>query len=438
MRERTFAALALLIGIIGLTVAVPATAAAATHGASALVQTTDEEGPFIRGRLIDETDPENPEPVEGVEVTVSEPSGAEIGTATSNAQGEFAIAVPGSGDYVVTVDTDTLPEGTTLRNPEQVENTVSIIGFDTTVQFPIGPDNRDVSGLGEEIVGLVTNGILFGVLLALASLGLSMIYGTTGLTNFSHGELVTFGAVVTYLLNRAGLPVIVAGIIAVVLGGVFGYLQDLGLWRQLRRRGTGLVAMMIVAIGAAILLRGVYLYVVGGNRYAYDAFVTQKPWVFGWIQLTPRDFAIIVVSVVALLIATTALRYTRAGKAMRAVADNPALSASSGINVNGIIALVWTGGATLAALAGMLYTLKFQLDYEMGLRLLLLLFAAVLLGGLGTIWGSILGGLIVGLFTELSTLIIPVELKYVGALSLLIVILLVRPQGILNKAQRVG
>ncbi|MDQ3422234.1 MAG: branched-chain amino acid ABC transporter permease, partial [Actinomycetota bacterium] len=124
--------------------------------------------------------------------------------------------------------------------------------------------------------------------------------------------------------------------------------------------------------------------------------------------------------------------------AMRAVADNPALSASSGINVDRVIALVWTGGAALAGLGGILYALKFQLDYQLGLRLLLLIFAAVVLGGLGTIWGAMVGSLIVGLFTELSTLVVPAELKYVGALTLLIVILLIRPQGILGRAQRVG
>jgi neutral amino acid transport system permease protein len=133
-----------------------------------------------------------------------------------------------------------------------------------------------------------------------------------------------------------------------------------------------------------------------------------------------------------------ALAKTKMGKAMRAVADNPALAASSGINVDRVLSIVWIGGMALAALGGILYTLIYQMDYQMGLRLLLMLFAAVILGGIGTIWGAMLGSLIVSLFTELSTLVLPAELKYTSALFVMILILLFRPQGILGRAQRVG
>jgi neutral amino acid transport system permease protein len=139
-----------------------------------------------------------------------------------------------------------------------------------------------------------------------------------------------------------------------------------------------------------------------------------------------------------LLAVSLALQRTRMGKAMRAVADNPPLAASSGINVDRVLSVVWIGGTTLAALGGVLYTIIYQMDYQMGLRLLLMLFAAVILGGIGTIWGAMAGALIVSLFTELSTLVIPAELKYTGALLVMIIILLFRPQGLFNRAQRVG
>jgi branched-chain amino acid transport system permease protein len=435
---RLTAALVLLLGILGATVALPLTAWASPSAGVAVVtsDSPDEEGPLIMGRLADETGED--EPVEGAEITVLDEGGAEIGTDTTDADGNFSIAVPGGGTYTARLNVDTLPEGITLRDPGAVERTVTVVGFDTVVQFPIGADERQTTGQAEIVVGLIVSGFLFSTILALAALGLSMIFGTTGLTNFAHGELVAFGAIVAWSINRAGMPLLVAGLAAVVLSAVFGLFQDTVLWRQLRRRGTGLIAMMIVSIGLAIFLRAIYQYFIGGNRLAYTDYVTSAPWRFGIISIPPRDLVLMAIAVAVLVLAALALQFTRTGKAMRAVADNPPLSSSSGINVDRVIALVWTGGAALAGLGGILYALKFQLDYQLGLRLLLLIFAAVVLGGLGTIWGAMVGSLIVGLFTELSTLVVPAELKYVGALTLLIVILLIRPQGILGRAQRVG
>jgi branched-chain amino acid transport system permease protein len=133
-----------------------------------------------------------------------------------------------------------------------------------------------------------------------------------------------------------------------------------------------------------------------------------------------------------------ALLRTRIGKATRAVADNPALAAASGIDVDRVIKVVWISGAVLAGLSGILLGLAQGVNFQMGFQILLLIFAAVTLGGLGTAFGALLGSLVVGLFISLSTLWIPIELKNVGALGILIVILLVRPQGILGSAQRVG
>jgi hypothetical protein len=215
VQVRVTALLALFLGVLGASLAVPSAALGAQTqappAARAAVHTSgEEEGPFIRGELIDETDPGSPEPIEGVQITVLDESGNEVGTATSNAQGEFAIPVPGSGSYTVRIDAESLPEGKFLRNPEQLENKVTIVGFDVTVQFPIGPDVRHQTGLLNDIVDRTTTGILFGLILALSALGLSMIFGTTGLTNFAHGELVTFGALVALLLNNAGIHIIPA------------------------------------------------------------------------------------------------------------------------------------------------------------------------------------------------------------------------------------
>ena len=442
MQVRATATLALVLGVLGVTLAIPSAASAAPPAAvpatSMVHASPEDEGPAISGTLTDEREAGNPQPVEGVEVTVLDESGNEVGTATSDAQGTFSITVPDSGDYLVQVNVDTLPEGTFLRDPGDVENTVTITGFDVTVQFPIGPDTRDPTGLGNDIADRTTTGILFGLILALSALGLSMIFGTTGLTNFAHGELVTFGAMVALLLNTAGIHIIPAAFMTVVICAFAGWFQDAFLWRQLRRRGTGLIAMMIVSIGMALFLRAMYQYIIGGTRRPYEQYVTAQPLEFGVITIPARDLAIAGVALVVLVAVSFALQTTRMGKAMRAVADNPPLAASSGINVDRVVSIVWIGGTALAGLGGILYTLIYQMDYQMGLRLLLMLFAAVILGGIGTIWGAMLGAMIVSLFTELSTLVLPAELKYTSALFVMILILLFRPQGILNRAQRVG
>jgi branched-chain amino acid transport system permease protein len=139
-----------------------------------------------------------------------------------------------------------------------------------------------------------------------------------------------------------------------------------------------------------------------------------------------------------MIIVALVLLRTRAGKAVRAVSDNPALAASSGIYVDRVVTNVWVVGAALAGLAGVLFGLIQSVDYLMGLRILLLIFAAVVLGGLGTAWGAMLGGIVVGVFIELSTLVVPSELKSAGALAILIVVLLIRPQGLLGRRERVG
>jgi len=145
-----------------------------------------------------------------------------------------------------------------------------------------------------------------------------------------------------------------------------------------------------------------------------------------------------IVCVVVLVAFGLALQRTRIGKATRAVSDNPALAASSGIDVERVISTVWVVGAGLAGLAGVILGLSQQVSFQMGFQILLLVFAGVTLGGLGTAFGALLGSVVVGVFTQVSTLVVPPELKNAGALAILIVILLVRPQGLLGRRERVG
>lgn len=431
--------LTVLSGLVG---AVAFAGAAAADGEPAGDQLTIN-ATLVDTTGVDQTDDssanDEPAPVPGVDISVTGADGQEVGTATSGADGVASVSVSQGGEYTVTIDVDTLPEGTFLTDPDRVEATVNVLGFDSTVQFPIGPDTRDVETWVDRLPDLTLSGIKFGLLIALAALGLSMVYGTTGLTNFAHGELVTLGAIVTFALNRGvGLPVLWAGVLAVVIMAGVGAVQDLGFWRPLRKRGTGNIALMIVSIGVGLFLRNVYQYFFGDDTRAYDQYTSQGPLDLPLVEPTPKDLVIISVSIAVLVLVSLLLSRTRLGKATRAVADNPALAASSGINVAQVITVVWVAGTALAGLSGVLLGVDQQVDYQMGFKILLLVFAGVTLGGLGTIWGAMVGSLIVGVMIEVSTLVVPAELKYVGALVLLILILLVRPQGILGRRERVG
>lgn len=391
------------------------------------------------------------QPVNGVKIVVTTEDGKPVKEVTSNAQGTWDVQVDKPGKYKVTLDVKTLPQnsevrgGINVRTPTVYEKNCSTVlfalqpkGGPATPGAPT-PDEAADSAFWQRAAQLTFEGLNLGLIIALAALGLSLIFGTTKLTNFAHGELVTLGALLAYLFNvGVGLPVIPSAIIAVILGGAFGYLQDRFFWGQLRKRGTGVIAMMIISIGVAIFLRFLFLFLFGGGSEPYTEYAAQAGVQVGPITAAPKNFIMMGIELIVLVIVGIALLKTRTGKAARAVADNPALAASSGINVDRVIRIIWTSGGAIAALAGIMLGLSQTVKYTMGQEILLLIFAGVTLGGLGTAFGALVGSLIVGLFIQLSTLWISPELKSVGALAVLIIVLLFRPQGILGRRERIG
>lgn len=376
----------------------------------------------------------------GVIITVISPDGEEF-TGESAENGRWSIAVPRmDGAYEVTLDEESLPDDVHLRKGDATTQTVtpSTTLPSTSVNFRIGESTRQVKTKWDRVPQLVWNGLLFGLVMALAALGLSMVFGTTGLVNFAHGELVTFGALWAFFLNKAGVPFVAATLVAVLAAAAFGWFQEAGLWGPLRRRGTGLIAMMIVSIGLMFFLRNFFQYLTQGRTATYDDYVTQVGVDVLGASITPRDMVIAGVSIVVVIAVILALNLTRLGRATRAVADNPALAAASGINVDRVISIVWIIGTALAALAGVFLGFNIAITFQIGQVVLLLLFAAVCVGGLGSVWGALIGALIIGLLIELSTLVIPSELKNAGAMLLLALILLFRPQGLLGRKERVG
>ncbi len=365
-------------------------------------------------------------------------------TVSTGADGAFRIEVPKGGKYQLSVDEATLPAGITFGKPEEQSRSILVLMGDKKVLFTFasGTDGGSAttsSFTWARISQLLVDGLFFGILIALGAVGLNLIFGTTGLTNFSHGELLTLGAFTAIVLNELGLNLIIAAPIAVVISAIlWGWGQNKILWKPLRRRKTGLIASMVVTIGLAITIRYTLLLFFGGSPRSYQQFAGQSGLEFGPVSITPKSIVFAVLAAIAIAATVIWLQRSRIGKATRAVSDNPALASATGIDVERVISVVWILGAGLAAFAGIYLGSTQDTTWNMGQRLLLVMFAAVTLGGLGTIYGAIVGALVVGMFVQLSTLFIPTEMKTVGALFLMIIILLVRPQGILGRRERVG
>ena len=441
------------------------------------------------------------EPVSGVTVTASQ-DGEQVADATSDDEGQWQIGLPGPGTYDVEIDLGTVPGDLVPREAGgEVLTDVDVTGGQNrTVLFPLvpegeqeaadnettGPDDQ-AGGEGEDeqdagggqdtgqdeetdpdtglpvdegdegtttqpppedapfldrLAQVLLNGIQYGGIIAISAVGLSLVFGTTRLINFAHGELVTIGAVVAFFFNAAaggpGLSLIVATVFAVVIGGLFAGGLERGLWRPLRGRGTGRINLFIISIGLSLLLRHLILVLHGSRPASYTDYQIQSAISLGPVAATPRDLTILGLSVIVLFGVALMLERTRIGTAIRAVSDNRDLASSSGINVNFVVLVVWIVGGGLAAFGGVMYGLTEVVSWDMGFRLLLLMFAGIILGGLGSAYGAMVGSFVVGIVAHLSTLWFPAELQNAWALLVLILVLLVRPQGILGRKERIG
>lgn len=402
----------------------------------ALAQEGDEATEGIHGSLVFEG-----EPVEGAVVIALDEAGAEVAQATTDGDGEWSIALPGPGAYQATVDPESLPEGVGLRDPDRLPLEFTVrTSQERRLLFPLGEEEAALARFFPRIAQALVNGIIFGLIIAMASIGLSLVFGTTSLVNFAHGEMVTVGAFLAYGINLAAGPgtLLWAAPLAVVGGAALGAGLERGLWRPLRDRRTGLIQLLVISIGLSLVLRHLVLLFYGGGSRPYQDFAVQESLILGPIRITPRDAVVVALSILVLVAVGLLLLRTRLGKAMRAVADDRDLAESSGIDVKHVILVVWTLGGALAALGGIFLGIVENVSWLMGFRLLLLMFAGVILGGIGTAFGAMLGGLTVGMVTEVSTLWFSTELKFVWALGIMAFVLLFRPQGILGQRERIG
>ncbi|MGP6170849.1 ABC transporter permease subunit [Microbacterium sp. A204] len=380
----------------------------------------------------------NADPLPGVAVSI-EGNGFEAETETDDT-GRWTLYVPEKGEYELTVDESTLPDGVIVEGDSASQDVEFGLGNRVIVNLFLGEGVRETTSFVDQLVERIINGLNFGLLLALAAIGVSLIFGTMNLTNFAHAEMVTFGAVMAVVFGVSlAIPMWLTIPLVVISGAIFGYLMDVGLWKPLRKRGMGIIPLMIVSIGFSFALRYVFLFFFGGGTVQLPNAGAPKIEIWGPIRLSSIDMMSMGLSIVVLVAVAFWLLRTRTGKATRAISDNPSLAAASGINVDRVIRIVWILASALAALGGILWAyFRPGVRWDMGVHILLLIFAAVCLGGLGTAFGALIGSIIVGLLVEVSTLWLPSDLKYVGALAVLILVLLFRPQGILGRRERIG
>ena len=276
---------------------------------------------------------------------------------------------------------------------------------------------------------LIVNGIAVGSILALTAIGLTLTYGILKLSNFAHGDFMTLGAYLSWLANTSGINIWLSMILGAAGTIVAMLIAEYLLWKPMRDRRASDTTLIIISIGLALFIRNGILLLYGGGNKLYQLPVVPAMQ-FGSIRVAYYRMVVVGLAIAAIIALHFIIQKTKMGKAMRAVADNIDLARVSGINVERVVLWTWIITGTLTAFAGTMYGLIAVVRPNMGWFLILPMFASVILGGIGNVYGAIVGAIIVGIAQEASVPFLGSEYKLAVALAIMIVILLVRPQGL--------
>jgi len=304
------------------------------------------------------------------------------------------------------------------------------------------------------MVELIVYGVVLGSVIALGAIGITLVYGIVRLANFAHGEFMTAGAylallVVTVVLPWLGVPdgtfgplsfgvrMLVAFPLCMGVVAGMAVLIDRLLYRKLRLKNSGPVILAMASLGISFIIRMLILIIWGADYRFYRPGVLRPAMDLPLgIKIRPDQVFIIATVLVLVVLLHLFLQKTRMGKAMRATADNTELALISGIDTEAIVMWTWGIGGGLAAAAGILYGIDVQLHPGMGWNFLIPLFAAAILGGIGNMYGALVGGLIIGIAEQVSTAWLTPTYKLAVAFMIMILILFVRPQGIFGERSR--
>src|SRR4051812_10354669 len=281
------------------------------------------------------------------------------------------------------------------------------------------------------------NGLSTGAIYALGAVGLTLVYGILRLVNFAHGDYLTFGAYMDFLVNVTwGLPFALGVLFGMLATAVLAIAFELILWRPMRARQAGLLQLLLTSIGLALVVRSGLQYVWSTDVRLLDINTTATVSFLG-LRVGRTQLIVIAIGFVVILAVGLMLRETLLGKRMRALADDIDLAETAGINTTRVILYTWLLAGALAGLAGVLDASVTSLEPTFGFTLLLPIFAAVILGGIGDAYGALAGGMLLGLMTEWSTMYVEAKWKIGVGFVVLLVALIVRPQGIFGKAKAI-
>jgi len=289
----------------------------------------------------------------------------------------------------------------------------------------------------EEVLDTGLTGLSTGSIYALGAVGLTLVYGILKLVNFAHGDFLTFGAYMAFVVNVSwGAPLIFAVFFAMAMTAILGVALERVMWRPMRQRGAGMLQLLLMSIGLALVIRYGLQFFYGTELRSLDVNKTATVDFLG-LSMGRTQAIVVLISFAVLLGTGLMLRYTLLGKRMRALSDSIELAETSGIDTGRVITWTWVFAGAFAGLAGVFLAAVTQIQPELGFELLLPIFAAVVLGGIGDAFGALAGGILLGLVVEWSGLYIASGLKVAVAFIVLILVLIVRPQGIFGKARAI-
>jgi branched-chain amino acid transport system permease protein len=288
----------------------------------------------------------------------------------------------------------------------------------------------------------IADGLLTGAIVALGAIGISLSLQILRFANFGHGDVLTlgaYGALTFTAFAGAGIPIgplsfgwrfLIAVVIAGMIAGLAAVIIDMLVYSRLRARQAHRLTMIFASFGVALVLRNLILLVWGPDVHYYSRELQIAVEILPNVRVMPDQIFVLGLALVLVVALYLVLRMTRIGMAMRAMAESPTLAGICGVETRKMIRLAWFISGALAAMAGVFLGLTVQLRPEMGFNLLLAIFAAAILGGTGSLFGAVAGGLLVGMAENLSVLVIPAGYKAAMPFLLLLLILYVRPQGI--------
>ena len=257
-----------------------------------------------------------------------------------------------------------------------------------------------------DVAQTALSGLTLGTVYALGAVGLTLVYGILRLVNFAHGDFLTFGAYMAYIVNVTwGLPLAAAICFAMTTTALLGLLSERLMWRPMRAKGAGFLQLILMSIGLAFLLRSGIQWFWGTEIRTLDVNVVDSVSFLG-LRMGQTELVVVVVGIVVLVAVGLMIRLSLLGKRMRALSDNLDLAETAGIDTRRVILYTWLFAGALAGLAGVLSGSLTNLRPELGFELLLPIFAAVILGGIGNPFGALTAGLVLGVVIEWSTLVV--------------------------------